>query len=151
PPVFGDGAFNDFPGAFSYAFMHWGFTAWAILGTLATIVMMYVHYSKGLPMRPRALLYPIFGEKIFHKREHCSAADSVSIIATVTGTLGPHVFLGLQVSYGHKHIFCITNFVTMPIVIVINLVVIASITAETCVDRGIRDLSRMNVGLTIVF
>src|SRR5690625_2409587 len=149
PPVFGDGAFNDIPGAFSYAFMHWGFTAWAILGTLATIVMMYVHYSKGLPMRPRALLYPIFGEKIYHKSVLGSAADSVSIIATVAGTLGPLGFLGLQVSYGLNHIFGIPNTVTMAIVIVIILVVIAGISAATGVDRGILHLSRMNDGLTI--
>jgi len=150
PPVFGEGAFNDVPGSFAYAFMHWGFTAWAILGTLATIVMMYVHYSKGLPMRPRALLYPIFGEKIYHKSVLGTAADSVSIIATVAGTLGPLGFLGLQVSYGLNHIFDVPNTVITAIIIVIILVVIAGISAATGVDRGILHLSRMNVTLTIV-
>src|SRR5690625_3230995 len=66
PPLHGGGAFNDINGAMAHSFMHWGFLAWAILGTLASIVMMYVHYHKGLPLRPRGLLYPIFGEKIYH-------------------------------------------------------------------------------------
>src|SRR5699024_9317715 len=63
PPLFGGGEFTNVDAAFAQAFMHWGFTAWAILGTLATIVMMYVHYSKGFPLRPRGLLFPIVGEK----------------------------------------------------------------------------------------
>lgn len=151
PPVFGGGRESgEIDGAFSYAFMHWGFTAWAILGTLATIVMMYVHYTKGLPLRPRSLLYPIFGEKIYHKSVLGSAADIVSIIATVAGTLGPLGFLGLQVSYGLNHLFDVPNTVTTAIIIVITLVLIAGISAATGVDRGILHLSRMNIGMTIV-
>src|SRR5699024_3850512 len=99
PPLLGGGAFDNVDGAFAHSFMHWGFTAWAILGTLATIVMMYVHYTKGMPLRPRGLLYPIFGEKIYEKSVLGSAADVISIIATVAGTLGPLGFLGLQISY----------------------------------------------------
>src|SRR5690625_5447628 len=37
PPIFGGGEFNNEAGAFGHAFMHWGFVAWAILGTLSTI------------------------------------------------------------------------------------------------------------------
>src|SRR5690606_18206208 len=53
PPLFGEGEINKVPAAFAQSFMHWGFTAWAILGTLSTIVMMYVHYNKKLPLRDR--------------------------------------------------------------------------------------------------
>lgn len=150
PPLFGGGESDNIPGAFAYAFMHWGFTAWAILGTLATIVMMYVHYTKGLPMRPRALLYPIFGDKIYHKSVLGTAADSVSIIATVAGTLGPLGFLGLQVSYGLNHLFDIPNTVSTAMFVVLILVIIAGISAATGVDRGILHLSRFNIGLTFV-
>ncbi|MFD1037801.1 BCCT family transporter [Virgibacillus byunsanensis] len=150
PPLFGGGEFNNISAAFAQAFMHWGFLAWAILGTLATIVMMYVHYSKGYPMRPRALLYPIFGEKIYKKSVLGSAADIVSIIATAAGTLGPLGFLGLQISYGLNHLFNVPNTVTVSIMVVVVLVIIAAISAATGVDRGILLLSRLNVGMTIV-
>src|SRR5699024_1234022 len=121
---------------------HWGFTAWAILGTLATIVMMYVHYTKGMPLRPRGLLYPIFGEKIYEKRVLGSAADVISIIATVAGTLGLLGFLGLQISYGLHHLFSVPNTVSISIMVIGILVLIASISAATGVDRGILLLSR---------
>lgn len=150
PPLLGGGAFDNVDGAFAHSFMHWGFTAWAILGTLATIVMMYVHYTKGMPLRPRGLLYPIFGEKIYEKSVLGSAADVISIIATVAGTLGPLGFLGLQISYGLHHLFSVPNTVSISIMVIGILVLIASISAATGVDRGILLLSRINVGMTIV-
>ncbi|HLR63791.1 MAG TPA: BCCT family transporter [Lentibacillus sp.] len=150
PPLFGGGEVNNISAAFAQGFMHWGFLAWAILGTLATIVMMYVHYSKGYPMRPRALLFPIFGEKIFHKSVLGSAADIFSIIATAAGTLGPLGFLGLQIAYGLNHLFGVPNTVSVSILVVVVLVVIAAISAATGVDRGILLLSRVNVGMTFL-
>ncbi|WP_101953571.1 MULTISPECIES: BCCT family transporter [Virgibacillus] len=149
PPLFGGGEFNHLHAAFAQSFMHWGFLAWAILGTLSVIVMMYVHYSKGLPLKPRGLLYPIFGEKIYQKSILGSAADIFSIIATVAGTLGPLGFLGLQISYGLNHLFNIPNTLSVSIIVILILVVIAAISAATGVDRGILTLSRYNVGFTI--
>ncbi|ASN03537.1 BCCT family transporter [Virgibacillus necropolis] len=149
PPLFG-GESGNVPAAFAQAFLHWGFLAWAILGTLATIVMMYVHYSKGYPLRPRALLYPIFGEKIFKKSVLGSAADIVSIVATVAGTLGPLGFLGLQISYGLNYLFGIPNTITVSIIVILVLVTIAAISAATGVDRGILFLSRINIGFTML-
>lgn len=149
PPLFGGGEFNNIFAAFAQSYMHWGFTAWAILGTLASIVMMYVHYNKKLPLRPRGLLYPIFGEKIYHNSMIGTTADTFSIIATVAGTLGPLGFLGLQIAYGLNHLFDVPNTMTLSISVVIILAIIAAISAATGVDRGILTLSRYNVGFTI--
>lgn len=149
-PLFGDGGNNNIASAFAQSYLHWGFTAWAILGTLATIVMMYVHYTKNLPLRPRGLLYPIFGEKIYHKSVIGTAADVFSIIATVAGTLGPLGFLGLQISYGLNHLFGIPNTLTISIIVVLALVTISGISAATGVDRGIYILSNYNVNFTIL-
>lgn len=149
PPLFGGGEFNNMFAAFAQSYLHWGFTAWAILGTLASIVMMYVHYHKKLPLRPRGLLYPIFGEKIYHRSVIGTTADTFSIIATVAGTLGPLGFLGLQIAYGLNHLFDIPNTMTISMIVVLLLSVVAAISAATGVDRGILTLSRYNVGFTI--
>ncbi|WP_100012331.1 BCCT family transporter [Lentibacillus sediminis] len=150
PPALGGGEFNNVMGAFATSFMHWGFLAWAILGTLAVVVMMYVHYSKGFPLKPRGLLYPIFGEKIYGKNNVLgSSADIFSIIATVAGTLGPLGFLGLQISYGLNHLFDVPNTLTVSILVILVLSMVAAISAATGVDRGILLLSRYNVSFTI--
>jgi glycine betaine transporter len=145
PPLFGGGEFQNIHAAFAQSFMHWGFLAWAILGTLAVIVMMYVHYNKGLPLKPRGLLYPLFGEKIYYKSVIGTTADVFSIFATVAGTLGPLGFLGLQIAYGMSHLFDTPDTITISIVVIVGLVLVAAISAATGVDRGIVTLSRYNV------
>ncbi|KGX86583.1 BCCT family transporter [Pontibacillus litoralis] len=133
------------------SFLHWGFLAWACLGTVSTIVFMYVHYHKGYPLKPRALLYPIFGKKIF-KPNHAigTIADVVSIIAVSAGTIGPIGFLGLQVGYALEYLFNIPDTLFMQSMIIIFLVLISSISAATGVDKGIQLLSRINIILAVI-
>ncbi|KHF41589.1 BCCT family transporter [Halalkalibacter okhensis] len=131
--------------ALSQSFVHWGFLAWACLGTLTTIVLMYAHYHKGYPLKPRAILYPIFGEKIFNKSIIGSTADIVSIIAVAAGTMGPIGFLGLQIGYGLHFLFDIPNTLATNMIIVGALILIAAISVASGVDKGIQFLSRLNV------
>ncbi|WP_085524636.1 BCCT family transporter [Tuberibacillus sp. Marseille-P3662] len=153
PPLFADEGLTSQESvlpALSQSYLDWGFLAWAILGSLTTIVLMYAHYHKGYPLKPRAILYPIVGEKIFHKSVIGSIADIVSIVSVAAGTIGPIGFLGLQVGYGLHSLFGIPNTLVTNMLIIVALVVIASISAATGIDRGIQWLSKMNVGLTII-
>ena len=134
--------------ALSQSFMHWGFLAWAILGTLGAVVMMYAHYHKGMPLKPRSLLYPVFGEKIMKNSPLGTAADTFSIIAVAAGTIGPIGFLGLQAAYGFESLFGIPNTFIVQMLIIVGLITIASISAVTGVHRGIQFLSRFNVIFT---
>ena len=152
PPLFNDNS-STLAGvepALAQSFLHWGFLAWAILGTLATIVLMYVHYHKGYPMKPRGMLFLLFGEKIFRKNSIIgNAADIISIVAVAAGTMGPIGFLGLQIGYGLHSLFNVPNTLVTNIVVISVLIVIAAISVATGIDRGIQFLSRMNVGLTV--
>ncbi|KGX87877.1 BCCT transporter [Pontibacillus halophilus JSM 076056 = DSM 19796] len=133
------------------SFFHWGFTAWASLGTVATIVLMYAHYHKGYPLKPRTILYPMFGEKIFNRKSVIgSVADIVSIIAVAAGTIGPIGFLGLQVGYALEYLFGVPDTILTESIVIIFLVAIASISAASGVDKGIQLMSRLNVGLAVV-
>lgn len=130
--------------ALAQSFMHWGFLAWAILGALSTIMLMHYHYEKGLPMAPRTLLYPVFGDAAINGPIGW-IADAACIIAVVAGTVGPVGFLGLQVSYGLNALFGIPDtFITQACVIA-GLVAIYTISAITGLSRGIQVLSRINV------
>ncbi|WP_409254317.1 BCCT family transporter [Bacillus sp. SCS-153A] len=135
--------------ALAQSYLHWGFLAWAILGSLTTIILMYAHYHKGYPLKPRAILYPIFGEKIYNSWLG-TLADVVSIIAVSAGTIGPIGFLGLQVGYGLHALFDIPNTLATNIFVILVLVAIASVSAATGIERGIQMLSRINVSLTVV-
>lgn len=135
--------------ALATSFVDWGFLAWAILGTLGTIVLMYTHYHKGVPLKPRALLYPFFGEKIMKKSALGTFVDVFSIISVAAGTIGPIGFLGLQASYAMSELFNMSNVLFIQIIIVIALVVVAAISAATGIHKGIQYLSSFNTILAL--
>ncbi|WP_282096219.1 BCCT family transporter [Epibacterium ulvae] len=155
PPLYGaegatEAAVN---GAIAQSFMHWGFLAWAILGSLTTVMLMHYHYEKGLPLAPRTLLYPVFGDKAINGPIGL-IADASSIIAVVAGTVGPIGFLGLQVSYGLSELFGIPDVFFTQALVILGLVAIYTISAMTGLSRGIQVLSRINVilaALLLVF
>ena len=130
--------------ALAQAFLHWGFLAWAILGSLTTIMLMHYHYDKGLPLAPRTLLYPIFGDRAINGPIGI-IADASCIIAVVAGTVGPIGFLGLQVSYGLDNLFGIPDGLTTQIIVIGGLVALYTFSAMTGVDRGIKILSQFNI------
>src|SRR5699024_9934643 len=81
----------------------------------------YAHKHKGMPLKPRTLLYPILKERILTSKWG-AAADVFCIIGAAAGTIGPIGFLGLQVSYGVSSIFGLPDtFPTQLIVILVLL------------------------------
>ncbi len=150
PPLFGVEAKSVeaiYP-ALTQSFMHWGFLAWAILGSLTAIVLMHLHYHKNLPLKPRTLLYPVFGEKVLHGW-FGAIVDASCVITVVAGTVGPIGFLGLQVGYGLSALFGIANSYGTQLAIIIFLIVIYTLSAVSGVSRGIQILSTFNVWLSL--
>jgi len=151
PPLFGGetGTHQAAYNALAQSFMHWGFLAWAILGSLTSIVFMHLHYDKGLPLKPRTLLYPVFGEKILHSRLG-AVVDACCVLAVIAGTVGPVGFLGLQVSFGLEKLFGIPNVYITQVTILIGLIVLYTLSAVSGVNKGIQIMSRFNIILAML-
>src|SRR5699024_9380708 len=109
----------------------------------------YAHYHKGMPLKPRALLYPIFGEKIMKNSVFGTIVDSFSIISVAAGTIGPIGFLGLQAGYGLSTITGISNSLNVHMTIIMLLVIAASISAVTWIYKVCQILSSFNVLLAV--
>ena len=134
--------------AMSQSFMHWGFLAWAILGSLTAIVMMRLHYQQGLPLQPRTLLYPVFGERVMHGWAG-ALVDSACVISVIAGTVGPIGFLGLQVSYGLSELVGTPNTFTVQLCIIVGLIGVYTLSAISGITRGIQLLSTVNIFLAL--
>ncbi len=152
PPLFGD--LSGDPQAQTHAalaqsFLHWGFLAWAILGSLTTVMLMHYHYDKGLPLAPRTLLYPVFGDKAINGPIGL-IADASCIIAVVAGTVGPIGFLGLQMSYGLNALFGIPDTFATQTVVILALASLYTVSAISGLSKGIQLLSKVNVILAFV-
>lgn len=151
PPLFNkveSGSIAHAHHALAQSFMHWGFLAWAILGSLTSIVLMYLHYEKGLPLKPRTLLYPLLGEKAI-KGPIGTIVDTLCVIAVVAGTVGPIGFLGLQVSFGLEKLFNLPNTYSTQLSILIGLIALYTLSSVSGVGKGIQILSRFNVTLAL--
>lgn len=132
------------PNALAQAFFHWGFTGWAILGTLPVCILSHQHYQRGLPLQPRTLLAPVIGDKRM-KGVLGGVIDAICAIAVTAGTVGPLGFLATQVSFGLHDLFGFPRGYEVQLMILVGLGAIYVTSAVTGIDRGIQFLSRFNV------
>ena len=135
--------------ALAQSYMSWGFTAWAIYGAVSAIILIYAHNHKGMPLKPRTLLYPIFGERI-RDSKWGTAADVFCIIGAAAGTIGPIGFLGLQVSYGVNALFEIPDTFITQILIIGALTAVVLVSTITGIDKGIQWLSKLNINMMVI-
>ena len=135
--------------ALAQSYLHWGFLGWALYGCGATIMFMHLHYNRGLPLRPRTLLYPIFGERILDSWLG-DAVDAACVVAVVAGTVGPIGFLGLQLSHSLAELFGTPDSMVTQFIIISGLIAIYTLSTVTGIHRGIQLLSAFNVVLAFV-
>ncbi|WP_136248711.1 BCCT family transporter [Halomonas borealis] len=150
PPAFDSepGSAEAIADALAQSFMHWGFLAWAVLGSLTAVVLAHAHYDKGQPLQPRTLLYPVLGERIM-SGWFGGVVDALCVIAVVAGTVGPIGFLATQVSFGLHELFGVAAGYGTQLLVLVALAVVYVTSAVTGIHRGIQILSRFNVILAL--
>lgn len=129
-----------------WTLFHYGITGWAMY-TLMGIALGYFAHRKGLPLAVRSALYPVLGKRIRGR-----IGDAVDI-ATVLGTIfGVATSLGIGVvmlNVGLDVLFGIGQGLPAQIGLVALAVIMATVSAISGVDKGIRLLSQLNVLLAI--
>lgn len=135
--------------ALAQSFMDWGFTSWAAYGSISAIIIMYAHHNKGLSLRPRTLVYPIFGEKIEHSKWGI-AVDVFCILGAAAGAIGTIGFFGFQFSYWLHDLLGTPDSFVMQLSAVAVLIVIVVISAVTGLEKGIQFFSKFNVWLAVL-
>ncbi|MBR2512889.1 MAG: BCCT family transporter [Halomonas sp.] len=150
PPAFDTeaGTAEAVSGALAQSFMHWGFMAWAVLGSLTAVVLAHAHYVKGQPLQPRTLLYPILGERLM-RGPLGAVVDACCVIAVVAGTVGPIGFLATQVSFGLHELFGLPEGYTGQLIILAVLGSVYVLSSMSGIHKGIQLLSRFNVLLAL--
>lgn len=150
PPYFtndGHSGFDAVAAALATSFIDWGFLAWAILGSLGAIVMMRAA-EKGMPLRPRSLLYPVLGKRAA-TGPLAAVVDVVCVISVAAGTIGPVGFLGMQVTYGLNSLFGIPDTYPVQLLVIAVLTAVAGVSVFSGVSRGVRFLSSANVWMAL--
>ena len=129
-----------------WTLFHYGITGWSMYALMG-ISLAYFAYRMNLPLSIRSALYPIFGNRIFGPLGH--GIDLAAVLGTIFGIA---TSLGIGVvflNYGLKILFGIPEGLPAQIGLVLLAIVVATISAVSGVDRGIRRLSELNVWLTL--
>ena len=145
PPVFRGVAAHSAAAvgpALAQSYLHWGFLAWGLVGTLGALVLL-IRQEDGAALLPRTLL----GGRL--RGPAGSAVDAVSILAALAGTIGPIGFLGLQLAYAAKVLLGAPDGYGTQVAVLGALVALATASAVSGIDRGIQWLSRLNVALAL--
>ncbi len=147
PPAFKNvpmGLASSIGPALGQSFLHWGFLAWSVLGTSSTIILMYAHHQGGLKLRPRALLYPLVGDRL---ENHWLGAviDAVAVIAVASATIGAVGFLASQLGFSIEALGGWQDTITAKLSILMMVVLVYSVSAYTGMLKGIQFLSRLNI------
>ena len=129
-----------------FAMIHYGITGWALYALMG-MAFGYFAYRLNMPLAIRSALYPLIGKRI-----HGPIGDSVDIAATLGTTFGIAASLGIgvvQLNYGLKLMFGLEEGPGAQAILVVLSVGIATLSAVSGVDKGIKRLSEVNVLLAI--
>ncbi|WP_298718428.1 BCCT family transporter [uncultured Oceanisphaera sp.] len=133
--------------AMRISIFHWGLHGWGLFAVMG-LVLAYFSYRKGLPLSIRSSLYPIFGERIYGPIGH--AADLLAVFGTVFG-IATSLGLGAQqINAGLQYLTGIEVSSGNQAILIAVISIIATISALTGVNKGIRILSELNMHLTVL-
>ncbi|MEM6788983.1 MAG: BCCT family transporter [Myxococcota bacterium] len=144
PPVAAPGSATAAREALPLTYLHWGLHAWAIYALMA-LGIGYFAFRRKLPIAIRSCFYPLLGERIYGWPGHL--VDILAVLGTLFG-LATSLGLGAtQVSAGLHRLFGVPHTVDTQLVLIGVITIGATVSLVTGVDKGIKRLSEINLGL----
>lgn len=129
-----------------WTLFHYGISGWGMYALMG-MALAYFAYRMKLPLAVRSALAPIFGKRI-----HGALGDTVDFAALLGTIFGVATSLGIgvvMVNVGLSTVFGVPVGTGTQVAIVVVGVVVATLSAVSGVDRGIKFLSLFNVFLAI--
>ncbi|KHE71903.1 BCCT family transporter [Halobacillus sp. BBL2006] len=131
--------------AMGYAFFHWGINQWSVFAIVGLLIA-YLQFRKDKDGLVSTALEPVLGKKKGVK----TTIDSLAVIATVMG-IATSLGLGiLQMNGGLKAVFDVPNSIWVQLAITGVLLALYLISSATGLDKGIKWLSNINLGLCLI-
>ena len=130
----------------SITFFHWGFHAWSIYA-LVGLVLAYFSYRHHLPLTLRSALYPLIGKKIYGPIGH--AFDVFAILGTIFGVAASLGYGVTQISSGLEIVAGWESTPFRQIILIIAVTFIATASAVSGVEKGVKKLSEINLILAV--
>lgn len=133
--------------AINFSFLHHGIHGWAIYSVIG-LSLAYFTYNRKMPLTIRSAFYPLLGDRIYGW-----IGDVIDIIAVVATLFGLATTMGFgvgQINAGFNHVFGIANSLPTQYLIILGITLIATISVVSGVNKGVKFLSELNVGVAAV-
>ena len=128
--------------AINFSFLHHGIHGWAIYSVVG-LSLAYFTYNRKMPLTLRSAFYPILGNRIYGWM-----GDVVDIMAVITTIFGLATTIGFgvgQINAGFTHVFGVPSTLFYQIIIIVAVTGIATLSAFSGVNKGVRLLSLLNI------
>ena len=133
--------------AFSATIFHWGLNAWSVYAIIG-LSLAFFCYNWKLPLTIRSIFYPLLGNKIWGWQ-----GDIIDIIAVLATLFGLATSLGLgaqQAASGLFYLFDLPDNLLSQSLIIIFITSVAIFSVYRGLDKGVKVLSNINIGLALV-
>ncbi|PKR77089.1 glycine/betaine ABC transporter permease [Halalkalibacillus sediminis] len=131
--------------AMGYSFFHWGISQWSVFAIVGLVVGFMQFRKKDAGLISTAM-EPITGKN----KIVTNTIDSLAVIATVMG-VATSLGLGiLQMNGGLTSVSAVPNAVWVQLIITLVVFVAYMTSATTGLNKGIKYLSNVNLGLCIL-
>nr|WP_279401293.1 BCCT family transporter [Piscibacillus salipiscarius] len=131
--------------AMGYSFFHWGVSQWSVFAIVGLVVAFMQFRRRDAGLISKAM-EPVTG----HKPVVTNTIDTLAVIATVMG-VATSLGLGvLQINGGLSTISDIPSAVWVQLLIIVVMFVAYMTSTFTGLDKGIKYLSNINLGLCLL-
>ncbi|GGC34313.1 hypothetical protein GCM10011371_22050 [Novosphingobium marinum] len=131
--------------AMGLTFLHWGLHAWAIYAMIG-LGLAYVAYNRGMTLSIGSFLTAAFPRM---PALLVDAIDVLAITATVCGVAASLGFGASQINAGLDLLAGIEQSGVSQGIIIVVITALATLSVALGLDKGIRRLSEMNMGLAV--
>lgn len=132
--------------AMGYSFFHWGISQWSVFA-LVGLVIAFLQFRKEKDGLVSTALEPVTGNKPAVKK----TIDILAVIATVMG-IATSIGLGvMQMSGGISTLTGASNGKLIQLGILVAIFIAYMISSTTGLDKGIKYLSNLNLGVALLF
>jgi choline/glycine/proline betaine transport protein len=129
-----------------WTLFHYGISGWGMYALMG-MALGYFAYRMNLPLSIRSALYPVFGKRVYGGLGH--AVDLAAVLGTIFG-IATSLGIGVvQLNFGLNILLGIPQGTAAQVGLVAVAVVMATVSAVSGVDKGIKRLSQLNVLLAI--
>lgn len=129
-----------------WTLFHYGISGWGMYALMG-LALAYFAYRLGLPLAIRSSLRPILGNRVDGRLG--DAVDLAAIIGTIFGVATSLGIGVVQLNFGLYELFGVKQGLAAQIGLIVLAIVMATISAVSGVDKGIKRLSQLNVLLAI--